>query len=50
MTQIEEYRMKRLVPQLKKLAKEYPMKTLDNIIRNIEDRMEYYKTNNKRKK
>lgn len=43
MTQLEEYRIKRLVPQLQKLAKEYPMKTLENIIRNLDDRLEHYK-------
>lgn len=43
MKQLEEYRLKRLVPQLKKLAKEYPMRTLDNVIRNIEDCLDYNK-------
>lgn len=43
MTQLEEYRIKRLIPQLRKLAKEYPMRTLDNIIRNLDDRLEFYK-------
>lgn len=44
MTQVEEYRIRRLIPQLKKLAKAYPMKTLENIIRNLDDRLEHYKT------
>lgn len=43
MTQLEEYRMKRLVPQLRKLAQQYPMKTLENIIRNLDDRLKHYK-------
>lgn len=48
MTQLEEYRLKRLVPQLRKLAQRYPMKTLETIIRNIDDRLEYYKLKNKK--
>ena len=43
MTQLEEYRLKRLVPQLRKLAKEYPMRTLENIIRNLDDRLAFKK-------
>jgi hypothetical protein len=43
MTQLEEYRIRRLIPQLRKLAKAYPMKTLENIIRNLDDRLEHYK-------
>lgn len=46
MTQLEEYRLKRLVPQLRKLAKQYPMRTLENVIRNIEDRLAFNKPNN----
>ena len=49
MTQLEEYRLKRLVPQLRKLAEEYPMRTLENVIKNIDDRLKYYKSNKNRK-
>lgn len=49
MTQLEEYRLKRLVPQLRKLAKEYPMRTLENIISNIDDRLAFGKTNKTKK-
>lgn len=47
MTDLEHYRLKRLVHQLRKLADEYPMRTLDNIIRNISDRLEYNKNRKK---
>jgi len=43
MNDVEYYRMKRLVPRLQQLAKEYPMRTLDNVIRNLDDRLNYYK-------
>ena len=49
MNDVEYYRMKRLVPQLRKLAEEYPMKTLDNIIRNIDARLEFYQQHKKKK-
>lgn len=42
--------MKRLVPQLKKLSKDYPMKTLDNVIRNIDSRIEFYQQHKRAKK
>lgn len=47
MTQLEEYRLKRLVPQLRKLAKEYPVRTLENIIRNLDDRLAFNKQKHK---
>lgn len=49
MRQVEEYRIKRLIPQLERLAKQYPMRTLENIIRNLDDRLEHHKQKNKKK-
>lgn len=43
MNDVEFYRMKKLVPQLRRLATTYPMRTLDNIISNLDARMEHYK-------
>ena len=49
MTNLEDYRLKRLIPQLERLAKQYPMRTLENIIRNLDDRLEHHKQKNKKK-
>lgn len=43
MNDVEYYRMKRLVPQLRKLVQEYPMHTLDNIIHQLEARLNHKK-------
>ena len=48
MTDVEYYRTKKLMPQLRRLAEEYPMRNLDNIIRNLDDRIAQYKSTKKK--
>ena len=49
MTDLEYYRTKKLMPQLRHLAEEYPMHTLDTIIRNLDARLEHHKTHKSQK-
>ena len=50
MTDVEFYRTKRFMPQLRRLAQEYPMHTLDNVIRQLDARIEHYKSSKTKKK
>ena len=50
MTDLEYYRTKKLMPQLRRLAEEYPMHTLDTVIRNLDARLEHYKQQKLNKK
>ncbi len=43
MTDVEYYRTKKLMPLLRRLAEEYPMHTLETVIRNLDDRLEHHK-------
>lgn len=43
MTDVDYYRTKKLMPQLRRLAQEYPMHTLETVIRNLDDRLEHHK-------
>lgn len=49
MTDVEFYRTKKLMPHLRRLAEEYPMHTLDTIIRNLDSRLEHHKNLKTRK-
>lgn len=49
MTDVEFYRTKKLMPQLHRLAEEYPMHTLDNVIRQLDQRIEHYKASKAKK-
>ena len=50
MTDVEYYRMKKLVPQLRRLAQEYPMHTLETVIRNLDARMEHHNSHKRHKR
>lgn len=50
MTDVEKYRLRRLVPKLRLLAREYPMRTLENIIQNIDARLQNQKEYETRRK
>ena len=43
MTDVEYYRLRRIIPKLNKLAMDYPMRTLENIIQNLESRLQHRK-------
>lgn len=45
MTDVEYYRTKKLMPLLRRLAEEYPMHTLETILRNLDARLEHYRQN-----
>lgn len=50
MTDIDYYRTKRIIPRLRGIAKEYPTHTIENIIRQLEAKIEYVENQRKTKK